>query len=86
MNITVYTLPACVQCETTKRYLDKQNVSYSVVDISEDAEAHQRVMEAGFTAAPVVSVNDGEKMWSGFRLDKLQYLAYDVHKVATASA
>lgn len=86
MNITVYTLPACVQCETTKRYLDKQNVPYSVVDISEDSDAHQRVMEMGFTAAPVVSVNDGEKIWSGFRLDKLQYLAYDVHKVVKQSA
>lgn len=82
MNVTVYTLPACVQCETTKRYLDRAGVSYEVIDISQDADAHQRVMDMGFTAAPVVSVNDGEKTWSGFRLDKLQYLAYDVHKVA----
>jgi len=86
MDITVYTLPACVQCETTKRYLDKQGVNYTVVDISTSEDAHKRVTDLGYSQAPVVSVNNGDQHWSGFRLDKLQYVSYSVHNPEKISA
>lgn len=73
MSITVYTKPACVQCNATYRALDKAGVEYSVIDISEDAAARDYVMALGYLQAPVVVA--GEDHWSGFRPDRIKTLA-----------
>lgn len=73
MSVTVYTLPSCVQCESTKKVLDKNNVEYSVIDLSEDEDAYQMVKSLGYQAAPVVVA--GEAHWSGFRPDMLSTLS-----------
>lgn len=53
MSITVYTKPACVQCNATYRALDKAGIEYSVVDITEDPpEARDYVMALGYLQAP----------------------------------
>lgn len=78
MTITVYTKPACVQCNATYRALDKQGITYRSVDISQDPEALERVRSLGYMQAPVV-VTDQEH-WSGFRPDKIAGL------IDTASA
>lgn len=72
MHVTVYTLPACVQCDSTKRYLAKNNVPYSEVDLSVDVEAMDKVKAMGYASAPVVMA--GDEHWSGFRPDKLSGL------------
>ena len=64
MNITVYTKPACVQCNATYKALEKRGVAYETVDISLDAEARDYVM--------VVSQDNH---WSGFRPDRIKALA-----------
>lgn len=71
--VTVYTLPACVQCESTKRYLSKNFIEYTEVDMSEDLTALEKIRELGYTQAPVVEF-EGET-WSGFRFDKLNKIA-----------
>ena len=73
MNITVYTKPACVQCNATYRALDKAGIEYNVIDISEDAEARDFVMALGYLQAPVVVAGDDH--WSGFRPDRIKSLA-----------
>ncbi|HET6268511.1 MAG TPA: glutaredoxin domain-containing protein, partial [Arthrobacter sp.] len=35
MNVTVYTKPACVQCNATYRALDKKGITYQSVDITQ---------------------------------------------------
>lgn len=70
---TVYTKPACVQCDMTKRYLDKAGVSYNTVDITEDPAALEMILGMGFQAAPVVISEAGN--WAGFQPDKLNELA-----------
>ena len=72
MSVTVYTLPSCVQCESTKRVLDRNNVEYAVVDLSMDENAYDMVKALGYQAAPVVIAGDDH--WSGFRPDKLSGL------------
>lgn len=67
--ITVYSTPNCAQCKMTQRHLDALNVGYSVVDLSINQEAIERVKSLGYSQAPVV-VTD-EEHWSGFRPDKL---------------
>lgn len=41
MAITVYTKPACVQCNATYCALDKAGIEYDVIDITENAQARE---------------------------------------------
>lgn len=72
MTVTVYTTPSCVQCESTKRLLNKNNVEYNVIDLSTNPDAHAMVLELGYTQAPIVFAGDDH--WSGFRPDKIENL------------
>ncbi|MFV8161351.1 glutaredoxin-like protein NrdH [Mycobacterium sp. 134] len=69
-TITVYTKPACVQCNATYKALDKAGISYEKVDISVDDEAREYVLGLGYLQAPVVVA--GEEHWSGFRPDRIK--------------
>lgn len=71
--VTVYTLPACVQCESTKKFLKKNDVPFEVVDLSQDESAMSLVKGLGYQSAPVVVA--GESHWSGFQPDKLNALS-----------
>ncbi|TWS26213.1 glutaredoxin-like protein NrdH [Tsukamurella sputi] len=72
-EITVYTKPACVQCNATYKALDKAGLEYRVVDITEDSDARDYVMALGYLQAPVVVAGDAH--WSGFRPDRVKALA-----------
>ncbi|MBV7282846.1 MULTISPECIES: glutaredoxin-like protein NrdH [Corynebacterium] len=76
MAITLYTKPACMQCNATKKALDRAGLEYSLVDISMDSEALDYVMALGYVQAPVV-VADGEH-WSGFRPERIRTLSAQV--------
>jgi glutaredoxin-like protein NrdH len=65
----VYTKPNCVQCDQTKKLLDKNGVEYTTVDITKDEAAFNMLIEKGFQAAPVVF--SGDDSWAGFRPDKI---------------
>lgn len=70
--VIVYTLPSCVQCDSTKRVLARNEVPYEEIDLSQDPEAMSYIKELGYAAAPIVV--SGADHWSGFRLDKLSTL------------
>ena len=72
MTVTVYTKPACVQCNATYRALDKKGIAYEVVDMSQDPAALERVRALGFMQAPVVVTETDS--WSGFRPDRIKAL------------
>jgi glutaredoxin-like protein NrdH len=73
MAITVYTKPACVQCNATYRALDSKGIEYEVLDLSQDPAALEQVKALGYLQAPVVITD--EDHWSGFRPDKIDELA-----------
>ncbi|WP_028280053.1 glutaredoxin-like protein NrdH [Arthrobacter sp. H5] len=75
MTVTVYTKPACVQCNATYRALDKKGITYQSVDISQDPAALERVRSLGYMQAPVVITEKDH--WSGFRPDKINELAQE---------
>ncbi|MGV0991261.1 MAG: redoxin NrdH [Mycobacterium sp.] len=72
MTITVYTKPACVQCNATYKALDKAGLDYEIIDITEVPEARDYVMALGYLQAPVVVA--GGEHWSGFRPDRIRAL------------
>lgn len=73
MTITVYSKPACVQCTATTRALDAKGIAYTLVDLTEDAAAMDRVTLLGYRQAPVVIAGDAH--WAGFRPDMIGQLA-----------
>lgn len=73
MTITVYSKPACVQCTATTRALEARGLDYSIVDLSEDAAAMERVTALGYRQVPVVIAGDAH--WAGFRPDMIGQLA-----------
>ncbi len=72
MTITVYSKPACVQCDATHRALEKSGLAYQVIDITEDDAARDHVLSLGYLQAPVVVA--GEDHWSGYRPDRIRAL------------
>lgn len=72
MTVTVYTLPDCIQCDMTKKLLDRSKVAYSTIDISQDDAAKETVASLGYKSAPVVVYDTFH--WSGFRPDKINAL------------
>jgi glutaredoxin-like protein NrdH len=70
--VIVYTKPSCVQCEATKRMMDKLGIKYSTVDVTVDADALDLIISKGFKSAPVV-VADNDA-WAGFNPDKISGL------------
>lgn len=71
VSVTVYTKPACVQCNATYRALDKQGLAFRKVDLTQDADARDYVMALGLQAPVVVA---GTQHWSGFRPDRIKAL------------
>jgi glutaredoxin-like protein NrdH len=80
MTVTVFSKPACVQCDATYRALDKRGISYLKVDITQDAAALEMVRDLGYLQAPVVMA--GGEHWSGYRPDRISTLAQVVGAVA----
>jgi glutaredoxin-like protein NrdH len=73
MTVTVYTTPSCVQCESTKKMLNKNEITFTTVDLTEDDVAMEYVKSLGYASAPVVVADD--RHWSGFRPDMISSLA-----------
>ena len=72
MTVTLYSKPACVQCDATKRRLDKLGVPYVTVDVTEDPKALAKILAWGYQQVPVVDT--GTAHWSGYRIDLLNGL------------
>ena len=83
MGITLYTKPACVQCNATKRALKKQGLAFDEVDLTQDAEALATVKSLGYQSAPVVFANGDH--WAGFRPDKIKALAVSMASQAISA-
>ena len=73
-NITVYSKPNCVACTFTKKYMEENNIPYEAVDVMEDAEALELIKEHGHQGVPVVSIDNFDDSWNGFRPDRLSKL------------
>ncbi len=71
--VTVYSKEHCVQCNATKRQLNKLGIEYTEINLMEDAEALESFKAQGFMQAPIVVAN-GE-IWSGYRPDMIKKVA-----------
>lgn len=74
--LTVYTKPACVQCNMTMTELDKRGIPYETQDLTENPEMLERFKAQGLLSAPIVVPVDGDP-WAGFIPDKIKSLVID---------
>ena len=72
--VTVYSKPACVQCNATTTTLDRLGIDYNKVDISQDNEALELVLGLGYQQVPVVMNNSTGEHWGGFNMSKIRSL------------
>lgn len=72
MSIIIYSKPDCVQCNATYQMLERKNISYQVIDLTQDPDALKHVRTLGYQQVPVVVA--GQDHWSGFRPDKISAL------------
>lgn len=72
--ITVYSKPNCMQCEMTKRYMQRENIKFSAVDVEKDEIAAKTLLLHDYMSLPVVTVNGFDNSWCGFRPDRIEEL------------
>ncbi len=65
MSVTVYTTPNCVQCNATKKHLERRGIDFNVVDLSENPDKLEMFLAQGLRTAPIVVTDNG--IWSGYR-------------------
>lgn len=84
-RVTVYSKPACVQCNATYRALTKKGIAYDVVDVTEDEAALTHVLALGYQQVPVVEhthdVEGLDQHWSGYHPDHITTLAAALSEV-----
>ncbi|MFU9138906.1 glutaredoxin-like protein NrdH [Erwinia tasmaniensis] len=69
MRIIIYTKNNCVQCNATKNAMDKQGITYQLVNLDHEPEAVETLKAMGYRQVPVVMAEQDH--WSGFRPDKI---------------
>lgn len=74
MKVTVYTLPVCVQCNQTKKLMDREGIAYDAVNLQDVPELAAEFKEAGLLQAPIVVVGNDGRRWTGFRPDLIKEL------------
>lgn len=72
-QVKIYTTPTCPYCATLKRFLEKKDVEFEDVDVSENEQALEEMKEkTGQTGVPVVEI--GEEVIVGFDKEKIRDL------------
>lgn len=73
-KITVYSLPSCVQCNQTKKLMDREGIDYLAVQLEERPDLAAKFKEEGLLQAPIVVVGNDGRRWTGFRPDLIKEL------------
>lgn len=54
--VNVYTQPGCMRCRTLMRALDRAEVAYHAIDVSQDTAAHDRLVAEKLIQLPVSEI------------------------------
>lgn len=60
MEVTIYGTTNCAFCKVEKEWLDSKSVSYSYVNIDEDARGKEFLDSINERRVPVTIINDGD--------------------------
>lgn len=71
-EVTVYSKPACSQCENTKGLLNELGIEFTEVDIRTDLDKLQEFQAAGYSHMPIVEA--GGETWENHQPQKIRAL------------
>ncbi len=71
-KIKVYTLPNCGYCKQLKKHLDKNNIEYEEIVVTESADAKKFMKDRGYTGVPVTVI--GTEEIQGLNIEKIDSL------------
>lgn len=58
MNITLYSTPTCVYCNTLKQYFTEKNIKFEEIDVSKDEKALGKMVSiSGQMGVPVLDID-----------------------------
>lgn len=73
--IKVYSIPDCMPCKMTKKFLSDHDIPFEDVNVEENEAALELIKSHGFFSLPVVTTNDSfDFAWCGFSIDRLEEL------------
>lgn len=72
MMITLYGRAGCMPCRATKKFLEKNNIDFTYVDVDSDQNALNTIISLGYNSVPVVQT--GSTHWSGYNPERLNEL------------
>lgn len=75
MKVSIWTKSVCVQCEQTKKLMDKYGIEYVEESLEDNPLMVEGFRQQGLLSAPIVVTDTGLR-WSGFRMDKIKALAH----------
>ncbi|MBB4734733.1 glutaredoxin-like protein NrdH [Micrococcus cohnii] len=67
--ITVYGQPSCQPCRLVQRRLDRDQVPYDYVDLTQHPDKLEQLRDAGMTQTPIIETPTDR--WSGLDPDRL---------------
>ncbi len=72
-NVTIYSTPTCHFCNMAKDYFAQNNIQYTPIDVSADAEKRKEMVEkSGQLGVPVIVIDNDVVI--GFNKPKLAQL------------
>lgn len=78
----VYSAENCPKCESTKMMLERNGIEYQTIDLTNDEATRQQFRSEGVRELPVVKF--GDKMWTGFRMDRIREMIRSMNTPAMA--
>lgn len=73
--ITLYTKKDCSNCDKTREYLEKENITFNEIDVEADEDAVKMLDLYGYSTLPVIAIDSLDNSWCGFiaeRMDELK--------------
>ena len=64
--ISLYSKPNCPYCDQAKAWLEKNEISYTVLDISQDPEAREFLVNSGHKSVPQIYLGSQLLVEGGF--------------------
>ena len=77
MQVTVYSLPQCPQCVSTKNLLTFSQINFKEVLVERDDDQFNRFVSEGVRTFPVVEVvkSGVQDRWTGYDVDRIKQLS-----------
>jgi len=70
-KVVLYTMNKCPHCETAKKYLDKQGISYRLCNV-QTPKGQKEFAKLGLRGVPVLKISD--QILNGFSVKKFNEL------------